>query len=169
MTFDEIIAQLQQAQGDPERLALATVELTLAGHPPALKAALEAAAVPHWFNAEILAHLLEVELAEASRLEQQLTALPMVEPFPARKGWNVHEATRLALRRRLHAEHAERFFALSARAASLMERSGQMVEYQVEEIYHRLSSAPPQGADLLKSTYESWERGSLREATQALA
>ena len=105
MTFDEIIGHLRQAQGDPEKLVLATVDTALAAsNEPLLREALEAASIPHWFDARILAQLLDTNTDEAAELELRLRGLPMVEPFGARQGWNVHESTRLALRRKIHNE-----------------------------------------------------------------
>ena len=81
MTFDEIIARLQEAKGDPEQLALAAVDVTLARRDERLREALEAAAIPHWFDERILAHLLDADPAEAAILRERLVALPMVESF----------------------------------------------------------------------------------------
>jgi hypothetical protein len=85
MDFEEAISRLQAAQGDPEKLTLATVDIVLATHEPALRTALEAAAVPHWFAAGILSTLLETDEATASKWVEELRRLPMVEAFPAHR------------------------------------------------------------------------------------
>ena len=168
MTFDEIIARLKEAKGDPEQLALATVDVTLAGQDKRLREALEAAAIPHWFDERILAHLLDADPAESAVLRERLVALPMVESFAARKGWNVHEATRLALRRKLQSSRPDRFLELSAKASAYWEEAGDDVVFQIEALYHSLISQPEAGADRLERTYWKWDFAGRFEATQAL-
>src|SRR5262245_694235 len=101
MELEDTLSRLRAAEGDPQKLTLATVDIVLAAHEPGLRAVLETAAVPHWFDASILSALLETDQTTAARWVEQLQRLPMVETFPAHDAWNVHEATRLALRRRL--------------------------------------------------------------------
>src|SRR5271165_596683 len=105
---------LRAAQGDPARLILASVDLLLAERSESerkkLRRALEAVAVPHWFDEEILSALLDAPLAaEVQSLTAQLRRLPVVEPFPARGpgAANVHETARLALLRRMKSESAD--------------------------------------------------------------
>ena len=97
MEFAEVLERLRQAGGDPEQLLLATVDFTLATHGPRLREALETAAIPHWFDERILARLLVTDAGEAAVLRDRLQSLPMVEPFAAREGWNVHQSTRLGV------------------------------------------------------------------------
>ena len=67
----------------------------------------------------------------------------MIEGFPARQGWNVHEATRMALRNHVLETDPERFRRLSARAASCL--SGDDPHHRIEAVYHRLVADPPDG------------------------
>ena len=150
MTFEEILEHLRQAQGDPHLLALATTDSVLASHPPALRQALEAAAIPHWFDEQILGQMMNVDPAAASAVLATLKTLPFVEPFQAKGGWNVHEATRLALRRKLRSDEPERFAILSATAAGVW--IGDDSGSRVENIYHRLSASPQKGAGDLERT-----------------
>jgi len=113
---EQAIAKLQAAQGDPRKLALATLDIVLSGYPPELREALEAAAIPHWFTKDILAKLLNVHDDQAAAYFEQLQRLPMVEPFPARDAWNVREATRLALRSELAATQLTKLRKLSTLA-----------------------------------------------------
>ncbi len=104
------LAKLEQAQGDPRKLALAAVDIFLSSKDePWLREALEAAAIPHWFNAKILGKLLEVDETTSERFIAGLKELPFVERFEARGGWNVHEATRLALRSEWAADRSGTF------------------------------------------------------------
>jgi hypothetical protein len=166
MNFDQAIAQLQAAQGDPDKLALATLDIVLAGREPGLRAAFEAAALPHWFEADILAGLVGAD--EARRWLAPLTALPMVEAFPLRQGWNVHEATRLALRRHLAATDPARFRALSARWAEVF--GGEEPARQIEALFHRLVAGPDaEAARQLRELRVDWYRKGRHENLQALA
>ncbi len=166
MTFEEILESLRQAQGDPLRLALATVDMAIASHPPSVRTALEAAAIPHWFDPKILVELLSVSLDEASALFDTLKTLPVVESFPAKGGCNVHETTRLALRQHLYQAEPDRFVSLSAKAANCW--SGDDPGSQVEKVYHRLSSNPEEGGGELERLYWKWQRSAKLESIQRL-
>lgn len=69
MAANDLLRILEDASGDPALLALATIDLTYPALTESarksLKAALEAAAVPHWCNSTILAGLLGIEAEEA--------------------------------------------------------------------------------------------------------
>src|SRR5438132_1006870 len=103
MDLDKKLDILRATEGDPALLSLASVDLLLAKHSDSerekLRIALEVASVPHWFDEEILAVLLDPPLAaEAQFLAAQLRQLPVVERFPARGpvATNVHESARLS-------------------------------------------------------------------------
>ncbi|MFO1419763.1 MAG: hypothetical protein U1F59_02155 [Candidatus Competibacteraceae bacterium] len=133
---------------------------------PRLRVAVEVAAIPHWFDAAVLAALLPEEPDDATALMEQIEGLPMVEPFRARQGWNVHDTTRLALRARLARDEPERFVRLSAAAADYF--VGDAPPLEVERIYHRLSAAP-EGADELDALWKHWHGNGRHEALQALS
>src|SRR5689334_17144635 len=101
MDIKASISKLQDAHGDPQKLTLATLDIVLSAREPWLREALEAAAIPHWFTAPAIAKLLQNDDAAAAKYLEGLKTLPMVEAFATRDGWNVHEATRLALRSHL--------------------------------------------------------------------
>lgn len=165
MTVEEILRRIEAAQGDPGKLALTTADIALDGR-PRLREAFEAAAIPHWFDAQVLSVLLEADLPESADLYEQLKTLPMVESFEARNGHNVHEATRLAVRRRMKQESPERFQALSARAAGCW--SSEEPEFRIETIFHRLSAEPSAGVGDLQRTAKQWDSGGRHEPLQAL-
>jgi len=122
MDYPEQLAILARAQGDPAALALALVDLVFASETQdtraGLRAALEAAAVPHWVTAESLAVLLELPVREAAERLARLRQLTILESFPARGdgACNVHEQTRLALCRQL--AESGRLPAIAARASA---------------------------------------------------
>jgi tetratricopeptide (TPR) repeat protein len=139
--LDHILAQLNAAQGNPQALTLATLNIVLEARGPQLRPLIEAAAIPHWFDRDILTALLP-EHTISEETFAALTALPMVEPFQG-KGWNVHESTRLALRHWLAAEHPERLRQLSAHAA---DHFHPQPDAEVETLYHRLLADPEHAA-----------------------
>src|SRR5690348_571491 len=124
MDFSGQLRVLEAAQGDPAKLALATVDLAFPALAEAerstLKETLEAAAIPHWCDEAVLGALLEISTEESAARLIRLRSLNVVEPFPARGGGalNVHEATRLALRKRLAVDEHSRFRVLSGRATA---------------------------------------------------
>src|SRR5215472_11279543 len=79
---------IRDAHGNSALLALATVDLTFPSLPDyeraALRLALEAAAVPHWCDAAILAELIDDSGSPVPSQWALLKKLPVVEPFPAR-------------------------------------------------------------------------------------
>jgi tetratricopeptide (TPR) repeat protein len=163
VTFDEVILRLQQAREDPNALALATVDVVLTGDDRDLHAILEAAAVPHWFSADILARVLDVSEAAAEKYVERLGRLSMVESFAGR-GWNVHEATRIALRARLAGEQQEQFRVLSSRAAACF--AADEPTHRLERVYHRLIAEPAAGADELGALWKAWTGAARYEILQ---
>ena len=174
MDIAEQLRVLEAAQGDPAKQALATVDLafpTLAdAERTVLKAALEAAAIPHWCDAGILAALLEISPEDSGGLLTRLRKLTVVEPFPARgaDAVNVHEASRLAIRSRLAAERPDRFRTLSGWAASLF-ATVPTAAGRIEWIYHRLCAAPDEAATELERLDRQWSGTAHPEERQALA
>ncbi|HEY6345752.1 MAG TPA: tetratricopeptide repeat protein [Bryobacteraceae bacterium] len=167
MTFDEVFTRLGRADLDLEQRLLATVEATVEALALPMRDALEAAAVPHSFNALVLAHLLDVDNAQAETLTAELATLSFVEKFPLRGGWNVHKVVRSAVRLKLNRETPERFRLLSARAAQCS--YGDDTVNRVEAIYHGLSSDPRNTVAELERTYVAWDRAGLLEAQHMLA
>jgi hypothetical protein len=168
MNIDELIAELRAAQGDPAKLTLATLDAMLSGTGQSkLRPAVEAAAIPHWFDADILACLMETEAQSAGDILAALRTLPMIEGFPARHGWNVHEATRKALRNHLLETDPERFHRLSVRAASCL--SGDDPHHRIESVYHRLVADPRDGADSLRQLCSDWSAEGRYAPLQSLA
>jgi tetratricopeptide (TPR) repeat protein len=160
-------ARLQEAQNDPQELTLAAVDILLSSREPHLREALEAAAVPHWFNAEILGKLLSVDFTTAGKYFGYLKSLPVLEAFESRGGWNVHEATRLALRFKLVTSKPDHFHKLSALAAEQFQKDEP--HQKVERIYHRLAASPIEAEKELHLLWENWHSSGCFEPLQTLA
>lgn len=159
MRPEEQLQLLAEAEGDAAALALITVDLAFPEVDPAdrahLKRELETAAIPHWFDDKILRALLEERAAHDL---DRLRTLSVVEAFPARgdSAMNVHEGTRLALRKRLAVNEPRRFADLSGTAAQWFE-SYRDPAGQIEHIYHLLSADPEVGAADLEVLLRRWE------------
>jgi tetratricopeptide (TPR) repeat protein len=173
----DITAQLrvlEAAQGDPAKLALVTVDLAYPelneAERAGLKLSLEVAAIPHWCDENILAAMLEISPQEGAARLARLKKLTVLEPFPARgdNAVNVHEATRLALRKAMAANGKERFQSLSTRAAAIFV-SDRTPTGRIEWIYHSLCGDPDRGATELEKMNREWERSANTEDRYALA
>ena len=170
-------AQLQLikiTRGDSGLLALATVDLAFPGLPDgeraALRSALEAAAVPHWCDADMLARLADDAVPPASSRWQLLRQLSIVEPFPARgtDAGNVQGSSRLAIRRMLAKAQPERFRELSAQAASIFEADTRPAG-RIEWLYHLLTADPERGVTELQALSRAWWSTIRHEELAALA
>lgn len=141
MDFAERLSVLRAAEGDPALLALATVDLAHSELPieerKAIRRALLAAAVPHWFDPTFLSALLAVDETEAERLHGHLCALEAVEPFLARgeRAVNVHESARLALREHLRKSDPEQWRTLAERARAYVSASSS-IHARIEALHH---------------------------------
>ena len=150
--IEERLHRLTLAQRDPEAMALIALDYLLDVQPAArraeLRAAIEAAAVPHWFDVRLLAHLLDVPKPAARDLCDDLRAFPMIEAFPGRNGgtFNVHETTRNALRKQLRNTDSARLKLLSAKTLDLI-RSGNEPNNVAERLYHKLVAQPHDAAE----------------------
>jgi hypothetical protein len=120
-SLEHRLERLRNAKADPGLMALIALDFLLEAQPASLQKplrdAVEAAAVPHWFDASMLAYLLNQPEGDVGVVINRLQAFPMIEFFGERsKGtFNVHETTRVALRRQLLENSPLRFHALSGR------------------------------------------------------
>ena len=122
MSNDDFLQRLANAASEDERQWLVTQDL-LDSLPPDLRQMAWAAAVPHWFDAEILAALRPELKEQAETLYTQLQSLPFVEPFQGR-GHNVHELTRRLMLGQLWQECRDEYVELSQRAAEYFDQKG---------------------------------------------
>ena len=172
--YAKLLENLKAAQGDTAKLALVTFDFAV-HNDPVLKAAAEAVAIPHWFNAITLAALMPEQADQADYLMNQLQALPMVESYITGNGepaWNVHEATRLALRDRLLAHDPERFRQLSQRAADSYGTANPEAADLVltsEHLYHQLAAQTEAGCAAFERVAGDWRGGFRIEPLQTLA
>ena len=173
MDNHEQLQLIRDAHGDPAFLALATVDLTFPDIPDdersALRSALEAAAIPHWCDAAILAELIDSGSPSHSQWTR-LKKLPVVEPFPARgaDAGNVHETSRLAIRKHLAEKQPARFIEFSNRSARVFEADTRPIG-RIEWIYHLLAADPERGAAELEDLNRAWWGTARHEDLAALS
>ncbi len=122
--------------------------------PTDLAKALQAAAIPHWFNANILSALCPDLSAKSEELYRQLQELSCVEVFTER-GHNVHELTRNQLLDYLCLTDSEQFRTLSEKAAEYFAESDRL-EMQIEWIYHLVAAYPLKGIKEFTSLIQKW-------------
>ena len=169
----EQLQLIRNARGDPALLALAAVDLTFPSisdaERAALRLALEAAAVPHWCDTAILAELIDSGSLAPDQWAR-LKVVPVVESFPARgvDAGNVHEASRLAIRKRLAETQQTRFIEISARSARVFEADTRPIG-RVEWIYHLLLADPERGAVELEDLGRAWWSTARHEDLAALS
>jgi tetratricopeptide (TPR) repeat protein len=114
-----------------------------------------AAAVPHWFDGEILARTLGIPEEDAAARYARLQEMPFVQPVAGR-GHAVHELTRRLLLDDLWRDRREAFRVWSRRAAEAFESRPDDPDFLLESIYHWLVADPDQGADLVWDWGAEW-------------
>jgi hypothetical protein len=151
--FTDLLAKLQVTTDEQEHTDL-LMEFTLGQLSPRLRAAVQAMAIPHWFDPGFLGALLDDDpLTEAEFAE--LTRLSFVEAFPGR-GYDVHERSRTQLLAKLWQDAPEHYRRLSWQAAEYAARQDPAdTAWRVESVYHRLVAAPEEGVEALIET--GWE------------
>ena len=162
----ELYRRLQAAHNDRFEMALIFLDHHLPKQSKQLQDAFEIAALGHWFNASILARHFRVNESTAQAWIDQLSKLPFVEPFVERDGWNVHDATRTAFRRRMAQDQFERFSDLSRRLADCL--TAIRIEEQVERLFHRLAAGIAEAPDELNAQWKSWHRAGRTAPLQML-
>ena len=132
------------------------MEFALRRQPSLVREALWAAAIPHWFDGEFLAALLDKKGFDKSPEYQTLLSLSFIEPYPER-GYNVHERTRALLLVRLWTDHQDRYKDLSKRAYQYCTEHGTSdALWLAETYYHGLLSDTPEIIDEFNDQLDEW-------------
>jgi len=105
--------------------------------PDALVSMLWAAAIPHFFDAQVLAALRPELADEVETIYESLQALTFVEEFPGH-GHNIHELTREVLLSQLWQQNRAELLLLSERAANYFFEKKASPEEDVEFCYHEI-------------------------------
>ncbi|NJM45788.1 MAG: tetratricopeptide repeat protein [Alkalinema sp. RU_4_3] len=148
-------SRLENARTDEDRSWIVTESL-LSTLPNNLASLVWAAAIPHWFNEEVLKAILPELDNQIGDLYLQLNNLPFVESFRgywqgpeeyleansesclhSRENFNIHELTRRKMLENLGERDREEFYRLSKNAASYFEEKAQQNQFdKIEWIYH---------------------------------
>ena len=160
MKFSEMLTALEQARDSRESLVLVTLDILLEGRDPKTRSALEAAAIPHWFDAGILATLLQGSRQQAAATVVSLRILPIVEPADRQHTWVVQSEVRLALRKRLAKATPDRFRRLTERARDYYQ--GTDHRSRIESVYHGLHADPVGAAEQLQKLHDECSATGVR-------
>jgi hypothetical protein len=140
----------EKAKGDEQLQAALSAEVPLIYKPEPeqaeLRAALNAAAVLHWFDAELLKQMLAISTEEASARLDKLKSFKFVEDYRRWESgfYNVQGVTRLGWRRHMNLENPDGFRDLSMRAAACFAEDLTPVG-RIEYVYHLLGGDPDRG------------------------
>ena len=159
----EFLARLAQAQTEEEKDWL-LAELSLSVLSPELRAMALAAAVPHWFDAKILAALQPDLAQQAEALYLELQHLPFVEGF-ADRGHNIHERTPKAVLKHLWETDKETFKQFSQR---LVDYFGAENTNRIEQIYHAAIADFEAGSSQFEGYITSLDHNFRRGEAEAL-
>ncbi len=161
-----LLTQLAQATTDAERESI-ILDITLSTLPDPVRTALNAAAIPHWFDYPFLEAMLGEEAAEEGY--EDLFDLTFVEDFPGR-GYAIHEATRHSLLDKLWQADPHQFRTLSQKAADYCATQAgggyEANQWRSEEIYHKLVANPEAGFERFQEMATAWanyEQSSLEQ------
>ncbi len=157
----DFLERVKSAKDDPQIQAALTAEFAIAARSgeeqPALREALDVAALLHWFNARLLKQMLELSAEEALKRFEALKSLSFVERY--RQGesdlFDVHEATRLGWRRQMAGQNADGFRRLSTHSAECFAKNSTPAG-RIEYVYHLLCADPDRGAGELLELSRDW-------------
>jgi tetratricopeptide repeat protein len=172
--IQDLLQRLGESQGDPRAQAALTAEFLVLARPDEergpLRAALDAAAVLHWFDAGLLGKVLAIPDEDSRSWSQTLQEHSFVEHYRGESDlhYNLHESTRLGWRIRFARERPERFRALSLCASSCF-ADNLTPGGPIEWIYHLMCGDPDIGASELENLDREWSGSARPEHRSALA
>src|SRR5271166_3324928 len=121
---------------------------------PEIKDAVVAAAIPHWFDAAVMACLLNEPEAGQNNVYEQISVLPIAERF-GDLGTALHERTRKAILYHLIKEKPQRLKEYNRRAYDYFAKYGDP-ERQAEACYHQMALDPAKAAGVLKNQVDNF-------------
>jgi len=134
MTADPL-AQLIATEGERDRDWI-SLNFVLGQLAPKIREAVFAAAVPHWFDFELLSTLVSQTNTLTKKDFKRLISLSFVERFPDR-GYNIHESTRSLILKRLSTHVPELLRQYSREAAKYFHSARKLGDsWLIEEVYH---------------------------------
>src|ERR1044071_2704902 len=147
MTADPL-AQLRAAEGEKDRDWI-SLKFVLEQLGPKIREVVFAAAVPHWFDFEILSSLIAKTNNLTKKDYKALTSLSFVEPFPER-GYDVHESSRSLILKRLSTDAPVLLAEYSRKAAKYFHSKKKFGDpWLIEGLYHSTVAGDASFDDLL--------------------
>ncbi|MFZ4660890.1 MAG: tetratricopeptide repeat protein [Caldilineaceae bacterium] len=143
--------RLEQA-GNSAAQSWVITELLLNAYPAMIRQSVIAAAVPHWFTAEILAALLDLSMEEVEERYAALQQLSIVQPF-GDLGHTLHDLTRSGILAYLASNAMAELLKYSQRIHAYLRNQSAVQDSQmeVESIYHQLIFKVDEGRSALKT------------------
>ncbi|MGB3515677.1 MAG: tetratricopeptide repeat protein [Elainellaceae cyanobacterium] len=167
VNIEELLKRLQQAETEMDRQWV-LLELQMSQMSDEMTSMLWAAAVPHFFDAKVLAALRPELQDRADELYAALKTLTFVEEFP-KYGHNVHELTRDVLLSQLWRQNQAEFLRLSEQLADYFFDRETSSEEDVEFAYHEiLSEGHAQRGRLLDQVIRWWDYHQIDRIQTAL-
>lgn len=153
--IEQLTQRLEAIESAEERERL-VLQIRLESLSPQVRDALQAVAIPHWFDLLFLAALLNKPPESCHAIFDSLTRLSMVESCPGR-GYNVHERSRFLLLEEVGRESRDQLLQLSQRAAIHCGHYASDEEiWQIEMIYHLLIADPALGLEAFRKAAQRW-------------
>jgi hypothetical protein len=149
------LAQIQQASESEKNWTV--TNLILQNVQPDLREAIQAAAVPHWFNPRILAALLSVHKTEAINLYEKMKVFIFTEKFGI-LGHTIHGVTRDAILWNLVNHQLNRLQNYSNYAWTYFSQFDDDAQSAVEATYHLLIANSQIGLKRFKNQLASYEQ-----------
>ncbi|MEZ4736928.1 MAG: hypothetical protein R3E79_58350 [Caldilineaceae bacterium] len=159
MSNTPTLAERLEQAGNSAAQSWVITELLLNAYPATIRQSVIAAAVPHWFTAEILAALLDLSMAEAEERYVSLQQLSIVQPF-GDLGHTLHDLTRNGILAHLVHNAVEELRYYSQRVQYYFSQQSVALDSQskVESIYHQLILDANHGRDALKASTRIYRR-----------
>jgi tetratricopeptide (TPR) repeat protein len=149
--------RLEQADNSAAQSWIIT-ELLLNAYPATIRQSVIAAAVPHWFTAEILAALLDLSMGEAEERYVALQQLSIVQPF-GDLGHTLHDLTRNGILNYFAGNAIEELYKYSQCLQTYFSHQNlQNSQTEVESLYHELILNVSHGRAILKIRARSYRR-----------
>src|ERR1043166_230271 len=144
----DLLAQLRATEDEKDRDWIA-LKFVLEQFNPKVREAVFAAAIPHWFDFELLSNLISETDRLTKRAFKELTSLSFVESFPDR-GYNIHESTRSLILKRLSTDASEVLRESSRKAAKYFYSNKKFGDsWVIEAIYHSVVAGDAWAHDVL--------------------
>jgi tetratricopeptide (TPR) repeat protein len=136
------------------------VQLLLKGVPAKLRHLLEAAAVVHWFNEDILCHVADLSDVR-SGFEEIVEFHSLISTRS--EGFAIHDVVRLNIDKDLRFKNPQRYLELHKRAAKYFElaKHGNPEQLMLEHLYHEICIDENDGIEMFRTKAETLARERL--------